>query len=178
MNILRSKIIVLWGVSILLLTFCVSCGGDLRPEGMPKLYPATVTVLQENKGLDNAIVTLINEDTTQSKWLVGGRTNSSGTCNILTQGKFNGAPLGKYKVLVTKTEKIESETAKKPVPQDDNAATEYYAKIHAEEKFYERVIEKYKEPETSDLEIEITKDKNEKTFDVGEAVKIEIKLVE
>ncbi|MDR1960352.1 MAG: hypothetical protein LBQ54_15175 [Planctomycetaceae bacterium] len=157
---------------LLILGFA-SCGGEKRPEGMPDLYPAKVTIVQEGKPLEGGVVTLVNNDSSQSKWIVGGRTDAAGICHLTTQGKFKGVPAGKYKVLVTKSEKTESETAKQPVPADSKAADEYYAKIRKEEKYYEYVEEKYKLTSTSGLEMEITSGTNEQTFDVGKAIQKE-----
>ncbi|MDR1480071.1 MAG: carboxypeptidase-like regulatory domain-containing protein [Planctomycetaceae bacterium] len=157
---------------VLLLGFA-SCNKMPKPDGMPDLHSVKITIMQEGTPLEDAAVTLLNNDSSQSKWVVGGRTDASGVCTLKTQGKYNGAPAGKYKIIVSKTEKIESETAKQPVPQDSKAAEAYYAKISSEEKFYDYVDLKYKSPNTSGLEIEITAGKNEQTFDVGKSIKKE-----
>jgi hypothetical protein len=164
-------------VLVLSLLIFTSCGGEPKPEGLPALYPAKITILQAEKKLDGASVILINEETSQSQWLVGGVTDSNGVCTLKTLGKFDGAPVGKYKVTVEKTTIKESETAKQPVPTDPQALNEYYAKIANEEKHYNNVNLKYKLPTTTDLEIEINAGKNENTFDVGEAIMEPIILV-
>jgi hypothetical protein len=144
---------------------------------MPKLYSSQITITQEGKKLDGATVILFNNDTSQSQWVVGGLTDRNGVCTLKTLGKFNGAPVGKYKVIVERIFVKESETAKQPVPTDQQAQEEYYAKIGNEEKRYDNVNLKYKLPTTTDLEIEIIAGKNEKTFDVGKAINEEIILV-
>ncbi|MDR1493503.1 MAG: hypothetical protein LBT05_12380 [Planctomycetaceae bacterium] len=170
-NVFKTKLVLT--LFFALLFGFASCDKTPKPEGMPDLHSAKITIVQEGSPLKDAAVTLLNNDLSQAKWVVGGRTNANGVCILKTQGKYNGALAGKYKVIVTKSEKTESETAKQPVPQDSKAAEAYYAKISSEEKFYDYVDLKYKSPDTSDLEIEITAGKNEQTFDVGKAIKKE-----
>lgn len=154
-----------------------SCGEEPIPQGMPKLYPSKITILQEGKKLDGATVTLFSDDPSQSQWVVGGLTDRNGVCTLKTLGKFNGAPAGKYKVTVEKISVKESEASKQPVPTDLQAQKEYYAKIRNEEKHYNNVNLKYKLLTTTDLEIEISTGKNEKTFDVGGAIMEELILL-
>ncbi|MDR2168711.1 MAG: carboxypeptidase-like regulatory domain-containing protein [Planctomycetaceae bacterium] len=154
----------------------VSCGGEPIPQGMPKLYPAKVTIVQAGKKLDGATVTLYNNDNPQSQWVVGGLTDSNGVCTLKTLGKFNGAPAGKYKVAVEKITITGKVTSKQPDMSDTKALEEYYEKKN-NEKYYNNVNLKYKLLTTTDLEIEIITGKNEKTFDVGEPINEEIILV-
>ncbi|MDR1269130.1 MAG: hypothetical protein LBK82_06370 [Planctomycetaceae bacterium] len=79
------------------------CGQKL-PDGMPKLYPVTITIVQENTPLEGAIVQLIPEDSSLSTWGPMGITNASGVTELQTNGKYKGSPLGQFKVLVTKKE--------------------------------------------------------------------------
>ncbi|MDR2643312.1 MAG: carboxypeptidase-like regulatory domain-containing protein [Planctomycetaceae bacterium] len=154
-----------------------SCGNEPIPKGMPKLYPARIIVLQEGKPLNGATIILVNIENLQTPWTVGGLTDGNGICKLKTLGKFNGVPIGKYKVTVEKNVIQESETSKLPIPTDPQAREEYYAKIRTEEKFYDRVNLKYKSPTTTDLEIEIVGSKNEKTFDVGKEIKQKVILI-
>jgi len=39
---------------------------------------------------------------TDSKWSVGGVTDANGLCRLRTHGQFDGAPEGKYKIVVIK----------------------------------------------------------------------------
>jgi uncharacterized lipoprotein YajG len=169
-----TKFFVVMALSFLMFT---SCNREPIPEGMPKLYSSKVIITQSGNRLDGASVILFNLDVPQAPWVVGGVTDSNGVCTLKTLGKFNGAPVGKYKITVIKTTTTPSETSKLPVPTDQQAQEEYYAKIQKEEKHYNHVNLKYQLPTTTDLEIEIIAGKNEKTFDVGEAIKEEIKLI-
>jgi len=135
------------------------------------LVPTTITILQEGQPVADATVNLIPED--GSKWFAVGITNEQGVSKIRTHGKFDGAPAGKYVLVVYKTVEQESETRKQPEPQDSVAAQAYYAKIAAEEKTFDYVELKYKNEKTSDLRIEIGPGATQETFDVGKPVKIE-----
>jgi hypothetical protein len=167
-------------VHVCLLIFLTSCGGEPRPKDMPALHSTTVTITQDGSPLADAVVTFVSGDSSTSKWAVGGRTDSQGVCNVKTQGTFAGAPVGKYKVCVTKIEETESQTEKgpKPDPNDMDALNKYHAQVAAEKKSFDVVDEKYKLAVTSDLEIEVVAGSNNQKFDVGKAIKKEIKLVQ
>jgi len=78
------------------------CGGEPKPDGLPQLYPVTLTFMQGGEPCAEAIVTLVPES--GSPWGTGGVTNANGSVAVQTHGKFPGAPAGKYKIIVSKTE--------------------------------------------------------------------------
>jgi 5-hydroxyisourate hydrolase-like protein (transthyretin family) len=117
---------------------------------LPPLVPVRITITQDGTPLADAAVTLINNDTSLSRWVVGGRTDASGVCNVCTQGKYSGAPHGSFKVLVRKEE---SEI------------------VNDEQNFYDVVEEKYKTVLTTDLTLEVPNSGATQTFDVGKAIK-------
>ncbi len=80
------------------------CSKENRPDDLPKLYPVTLTFTLDGRPLDNALVNLVTEDKTISKWTVGSVTDAEGKAIIVTHGQFRGAPAGKFKVCVKKTE--------------------------------------------------------------------------
>jgi len=84
--------------------FIIGCGGDPRPAGMPRLYPVSIVVIQDGAPLTNATVQLIPEDEANSRWGPMGMTNASGVAAMRTNARYDGAPLGTYKVVVSKTE--------------------------------------------------------------------------
>ena len=91
--------------SVLVVVFCIAfsgCGGEPVPDGLPKLYPVTLTFTQAGEPCVEAIVTLVPES--DSPWGTGGVTNANGSVAVQTHGKFAGAPAGKYKVTISKTE--------------------------------------------------------------------------
>jgi len=90
------------------LLFCVAlivgCG-QKRPEGLPKLVSCVLTIQFEDESpVDNAMVSLVPEDADLRQWSISGSTNASGVATIYTNADFVGAPAGKYKVVVRKTE--------------------------------------------------------------------------
>lgn len=79
----------------------LGCSGDDRPAGLPDLAPVKIIILQDSKPLEGASVQLLSDEPS-SKWAVGGSTNAMGEAIIMTHGKYDGAPAGKYKVTVDK----------------------------------------------------------------------------
>lgn len=78
------------------------CFGPKTPDGMPKLEPVTVTVLQGDVPLANATLNLKPlEPSTTNNFTCGGTTNEEGVATIVTHGQYKGAPVGKYKVAVS-----------------------------------------------------------------------------
>ena len=73
-----------------------------RPDGLPKLYPVSLRVVQEGKPLDGASLVLRTADADALPWTIGGKTDDSGTLVLWTHGKYKGVPAGKFKVVVSK----------------------------------------------------------------------------
>ncbi|MDR2170163.1 MAG: carboxypeptidase-like regulatory domain-containing protein, partial [Planctomycetaceae bacterium] len=143
------------------------------PSDLPKTYFTAITVTQEGQKLANANVTLTPID--GGKWYASAITDPSGVAVLTTQGQYSGVAPGKYKILVTKREVTSAEIA---IP-DPNADPEGYSKAlekaNATRQEFDLVDPIFVKVETTPEQIEITKGKNEKTIDVGKAVKIEIK---
>jgi len=83
---------------------CFGCGRKL-PPGMPKLYPATITVTYDDgKPVDSA--TVIFHPTTPFEsgkfWVIAGITDAKGQAEVYTQVDYQGMPAGKYNVVVQK----------------------------------------------------------------------------
>jgi len=89
--------------TVVSLLVVAGCGGQILPEGMPKLTPVVLTVTMDGAPLDGATVGLIPLDSANSRWNAGGVTDQSGKAKIRTLAQYNGAVAGKYKVTVTKT---------------------------------------------------------------------------
>jgi len=70
---------------------------------MPDLYPVTIMVTQENAPLTDALIDLVPSDG-QNAWGAGGKTDAQGVAIMFARPDFKGAPIGKYKVVVTKKE--------------------------------------------------------------------------
>ena len=86
---------------LLAVLFALGCG-DPRPAGMPKLYPASMVVTLEGQPLEGAMILLHPEDAANAPWGPAGQTDSSGIAELRTNARYDGAPLGEYKVVVTK----------------------------------------------------------------------------
>ncbi|MCL2118549.1 MAG: Ig-like domain-containing protein [Planctomycetaceae bacterium] len=99
---------------ILALLVCYGCSKENRPDDLPQLYPVTLTITMDGQPLENALVNFFAEDKAISKWTVGSITDSHGKAIIVTHGQFRGAPAGKFKVCVRKTEMPDV-----PTSQDD-----------------------------------------------------------
>jgi len=92
---------------ILVLLLCIGCSDAKRPKDLPRLYPVTLTITMDDKPLADAFVMLYTDNMADAKWTVGGRTDAEGKAMIVTHGQFHGAPAGKFKVCVTKSEESE-----------------------------------------------------------------------
>ena len=92
---------------LLAVSFIVGCGGEPRPAGMPRLYSASIVVTQGGEPLEGASVTLTPEDPENARWGPMGTTDGSGVAVLRTDGKYAGAPLGAYKVVVSKLQIID-----------------------------------------------------------------------
>lgn len=155
-----------------LLLFLAGCGTSL-PPGMPKLYPTTIVITQDNAPLSGATVVAINEDFVSTPYPSGGTTNDAGKVVLKTNGKFSGVPAGKYVITVSKIGsdvEIDPEAVK-------TMNTEEYEKLSAKRdanSFY-LTEEKFAGKETSPLRIEVKKGVKTHSLDVSPKVHIKIK---
>jgi len=94
---MRTSLISFLFLAILLYTGCSR--NDGRPADMPKLYPVTISIIQDGQPLDGATVTLIAK--TPSTYGTASATTVAGTAKIRTYG-YDGVPAGDYTVLVEK----------------------------------------------------------------------------
>ena len=92
-------------LSILSLLLVVTACKPNRPKGCPKLYRCAVRILQEGEPLPGALVSFIPEDDNLKKYTINALTDNEGLVTLKTQ-MFFGAPLGKYKVTVAKSENL------------------------------------------------------------------------
>jgi len=138
-------------LSLLVPVVCAGCfGGPGKPAGLPELHPLALNLTQDGQPLANAVVTLKPLDNANI-WAVGGVSDAQGAVKVMTAGNFPGAPAGKYKVTVIKTE------------------TEVNGKIKTD---YSVIDQKLTGPTTTTLEVDVTPGKNVATLDVGKAVRI------
>jgi hypothetical protein len=102
--------------SVVLIAGC----GQSRPPGFPKLYDCALTFqFEDGSPVDGAMVSLSPETAALAQWSIAGGTASSGTVKFYTNGDFAGAPAGKFKVLIRKTEVFESGRSADGYPFND-----------------------------------------------------------
>lgn len=128
------------------------CGGDKRPDGMPKIFPCTLTFTQGEKPLAGAQIMLYTKGE-PCPWTVGGTTDENGEAAIKTHGKFNGAPKGEWSVVVTKNYIV--------YKNEKDVVGDVYSNVELD----------YTDKETTPLEFK-TDGKTKQSFDLGEEVEI------
>ena len=147
---------------ILCLTFA-GCGGEPKPDGLPKLHPVTLTFTQGGEPCVESIVTLVPES--DSPWGTGGITDASGNVAVRTHGKFLGAPAGKYKITISKTES----GVAGPAPADMFTVQTIQT--------FNLIDPIYANSETTTLVIEVEEGKNSfPPFELGEKVREPVRL--
>jgi len=138
---------------------CSACGGQKKPEGMPKLYPCKIKLTQGTAPLEGATVICMSDDPALARWTIGGISDSSGTVDIVTLGKYKGAPQGTFVVTVSKYE---------------NVWNEGHSEEHdAPDQTFLMVDQKYETKETSPLSVTIEAKSNSFEFDCGESTRAE-----
>jgi hypothetical protein len=144
----------------------IGCSGEQRPDGLPKLYPCTITITQDGQPLAGATVILYDPAVTD-RWTVSGLTNTSGTAVMRTHGQFPGVPEGRFKVVLSKTE-----TEGKGW-DDPDSPKRTWENI----KVYSFVAKEYGKHETTPLEIVVDGKKRSESFDIGRAERILIETI-
>lgn len=110
---------------LILFTGC----GQKKPDGVPTLYPAKITLTNGGSPIADANVFLVFQGGTSGSWAVNGKTNAGGIAEVNTSlgdWKSKGAPEGEYKVYFTKIPVIE-EVPLPPELQNDSDAIEKHA---------------------------------------------------
>ena len=171
-TIMKNIFLILGFVTLLIFTGC-PFGGEKLPEGLSNVVPVTIQLTQDGAPLAGATVLLI--DTTGSReWSPGGLTDDKGTIDLYTNGRYKGAPEGKYKVVVTKTETDPSKLGPAPSTSDPGYS-EYLGKLASEKRDTYTLIDKqFTDAKSTPLEVEIKKGGPVQKFDVGAKVKIKI----
>jgi len=155
---------------LLTVSFVVGCGGQPRPEGMPRLYPVSVEVVQEGSPLEGATVTLVSDDSELGRWAPTGITGVSGVAVLQTNGLYNGAPLGSYKVVIVKR-------MTEPHPHPELAGADRgtpeeakYDQLNRERKTFNYVESQYSSIEETPLTVEIVSGQKTYSVDAGKKV--------
>ena len=160
-----------------ILGFCFCCAafpgcGDGRPADMPKLHPVSLTFTLDDTSLADAFVTLYSTDE-QSRWAVSGRTDAAGCVSLRTNGRYPGAPAGRYKIVVDKVERRGPPVPKESeLPKDETERQKVFDEIGKQTTIIRIVDEKFLSPQTTPLEYEVVAGDNEEIFDLGKAVSV------
>ncbi len=110
-------------VAVTCMVLLAACARPDKPDGFPKTVSCVITITQEGQPLALASVQLTPADG-QRDWMCRAMTDEQGVATMHTYGRYEGAPLGKFKVVVTKTE---SDSSKFKMPDEtDTAAMEAY----------------------------------------------------
>jgi len=153
-----------------LLPFVTGCGVKL-PTDLPKLYPTTLIIIQDDKPLEDAAVQLLPKDP-QSRWAAAGRTDSSGKVEFFTEGRYRGVPEGDYQVTVSKIYTEPGRYFGQTRPDDIDKMT-WDALVASEKdkiKSYYLVDPVYDSKRTSSLELSVgPKQPKDRQIDVGKA---------
>ncbi|MDR0871219.1 MAG: DUF4198 domain-containing protein [Planctomycetaceae bacterium] len=162
---------------IFLLLCLISTGcGQKMPDGMPKLRPVSVTVMQEGKPLADAAVSLRYPDAAAGNWAIGGQTDANGIAQLFTNG-YAGAPLGKFKVVLFKEIEEGMEEYNKAMAaamESGNSSAAKKVKV----KIWSCVKPEYNDASKTPLEVEITADTKTLSLDAGQAVSIQQDFVQ
>ena len=143
----------------ILLLFQAGCGDRSRPADLPKLYPVSVEVKQQDQPLEGATVTLISKTPT-TYGTASAQTNASGVAKLLTYG-YSGVPSGEYSVLIQKlgTEGAVGSRTLEGVPVMLGGQT------------YNYVDAKYSREVSTPFGLSVGKKAVKETFEVGEPVR-------
>jgi len=165
------KILTFVCVAALGFALTLGCGGKKKPDGLPKLVPLSVKVIQDGQPLAEASVSLVSDKQELLRWPSGGITGADGVAVITTYG-FEGAPEGSFKVVVTKSEI----TGGAQTQEDAMKAMTGEAQVEGEQHF-SLVADEYGSASTTPLTIDVSGSNKEiKEFDVGEAVHIQRRM--
>ncbi len=163
MNICRiASVFVLLTASF----FAVGCAQPQKPDGMPELYPCVVKLTQEGEPLADASILCLSDDPKLIRWAVTGRADANGVAKIFTMGKFEGAPVGEFAVVVSKNANSSADAAS---VSDDLGASG----TTANEPVVSLVALEFTEKATTPLRMTVEAKSNEFEFDCGAKVEIE-----
>lgn len=150
-------------IMALVLPLCFTgCFGKKKPQDLPKLYPVEIVLKLGSEPLPEALVEMVS--TGNSPWYVGGRTDETGKAIMSTKGEYPGAPEGDYMVVVTKMNRIEGPTSKKPAPTDPAKLYEYRSKCDKERKMVPAILRSYSNKEKTPLTARVKAD-GDNTFE-------------
>lgn len=143
----------------LCIVFAVGCGTK-KPDGIPQLHPAKVTVTNGTSPIAEASVFLILQGGASGSWSTVGVTDAKGVAVINTsQGGWTskGVPEGEYKIYITKAPDVKLDPPSEEI-MNDSAAWERFAAEQAKiKRDAPKIIpEKLANPAQSPLTLTVT----------------------
>ena len=101
------------------------CGGGY--PGKERLYPVSITIMENGAPFTNATVVLLQES---GPTIIngGGVTDENGVAKIKTDAQWNGVPVGTYKVMINKENPFQGDLSDEEYRKLDLDAQEAYAK--------------------------------------------------
>ena len=156
---------------VLPLGFILGCGPKL-PDGMPKLYPVTITVTQDGVPLADANLILSGG---AGIWISTGTTDAQGTATPFTQGKYVGIPAGTFKVAVTKVVSEGEKPPPSPIDAESARVFQEYQRSGKKYRQFNLTPLPYRREDTTPLTVTIAKGAKNVTVDVKGTVKDEVR---
>jgi len=137
---------------LLALGIIVGCGPQL-PDGMPRLYPVTITVTQDGVPLEGANIVLSGVD----YWVSTGSTDSQGIARLYTQGRYPGVPEGTHNVTVTKVGTEGEPPPPNPFDAESARIFQEYQQSGQTFRQFHVIPANYRDAATTPLTVEVTR---------------------
>lgn len=151
-------------VLCLILLSSSGCGKGYEGE---KLHPVSITVKDEGKSVDGAVVILLRQGGESVN--VSGLTDGSGTARMKVDSEWPGAPVGTYTVKISKSPAVPHELSPEEMSKLGlKEREEYDIKIAAKMKDQKPVIPSTVSGSDSPLTITVEPKGNVITFDIAE----------
>ncbi len=151
----------------------LGCSGEKRPNGFPKIYSSSITVLDDSGPVEGVKITLFEKEN-NCPWPVGGTTGSSGKAELVTYGKFKGAPVGNFIVVLSKNEIEDADQM--PNGNDDTAIDKSKPK-KTSFRIFSLIDSKYSDRDTTPLTIKIDEGGANETFKLGKPIRQHIDTI-
>ena len=154
--------------SVLISTFLVAGGCGKGYPGRERLHPVSITVTDNGTPFANATVVLLR-DNGETTINAGGITDAHGVAKIQTDARWDGAPTGKYKVMLNKDVFVQGDLSEEEVQKlgfDEREA--YNKKLHDKRMSIPLPVPAILRGMESPLTIEVTSSgDNTASFDIG-----------
>jgi len=151
----------------LVLCFIISgCSGPQKPADLPTLYPCKITVIQDGKPLQDAMVYVRPQDG-NLRFVFGGKTDAKGVAVVKADGQWEGVPEGEFLVSISKiVTPSDLETPNETTPLNERRRMQEQATKETKE----TVDPKYSDLVKTQLRLKVDKKAVQEQYDVGAAV--------